>query len=74
MSVDRVYRSRVADFVGTSPFPAGKAEIVARAQRRNVASDVLADLLQLPDRQYRSLEDLFDSLTRVQSVTAKLKD
>ena len=55
---DRVFRSRVADFLSDLAFPAGKADIIACAKRHNTASDVLATLLQLPDRKYLSLSDV----------------
>lgn len=68
MPADRVFRARVADFVGAAPFPASKADVVKRAERRNVASDVLAVLLRLPDKRYASLDELLAAVEAARAI------
>ena len=58
----RMYRSRVADAVGETRFPAEKADVLAVATRHNVPSDVLAALLELPERRYASLGDVLSEV------------
>ncbi len=62
---ERVFRARGADFVGGTAFPTSKAGVVAEAQRRNVASDVLTLLLRLPDGRYASLDEVLDAVDRL---------
>jgi glutathione S-transferase len=55
---ERVFRSRVADFLFGLGYPATKAAIIAQARRNNTASQITDALSRLPDRTYVDLGDI----------------
>jgi hypothetical protein len=55
---ERIFRSRVADFLFGLSFPANKAQIIRRARHNNTASQVTEALRELPDRAYASIEEV----------------
>ena len=55
---ERVFRSRVADFLFGLRFPATKEQIIRCARHNNTASQVTEALRALPDRTYASLVEV----------------
>lgn len=53
---ERVFRSRVADFLFGLRFPATKEQIIRRARHSNTASQAIEAFRALPDRTYTNLE------------------
>lgn len=55
---ERVFRSRVADFLFGLRLPATKEQIIRRARHNNTASQIMEALHDLPDRTYHSLDEI----------------
>ncbi|MCC6628508.1 MAG: DUF2795 domain-containing protein [Chloroflexi bacterium] len=52
---ERVFRSRVADFLFGLQFPATRQAIIQRARHNNTTSQVVEALSDLPDQTYADL-------------------
>ena len=55
---ERVFRSRIADFLFGLTFPATREQIIRQARHNNTASQIVDALLDLPDRAYESMADV----------------
>jgi hypothetical protein len=55
---ERVFRSRVADFLFGLRLPATKEQIIRCARHNNTASQIMEALRDLPDRTYQSLDEI----------------
>lgn len=55
---ERVFRSRVADYLFGLRFPATKEQIIRRGRHNNTASQVTEALRLLPDRTYGAMEEI----------------
>jgi hypothetical protein len=48
------------------PLPAEKAELLEYAVRQRAEPQLIADLRKVPDRKYKSLDEIGEALVRVQ--------
>ena len=58
--------ARIEALLRGVPLPAGKEELIEYAAGQQAAPDALGALMGLPERDYRSLDEVGEELARVQ--------
>ena len=60
---ERVFRSRVADFLFGLHYPATKQQVIHRARHNNTASQATEALAALPERTFDNLDEILSAIS-----------